>query len=75
MQRLIRKALRFDFSHKTANGVFQLKADGWSGAGRMFRRYEGEADALYISITDYTGSSLMLHVEGFGSFPFQAVAC
>ncbi|MBK6512382.1 MAG: hypothetical protein IPG06_24995 [Haliea sp.] len=59
----------------TANGVFQLKADGWSGAGRMFRRYEGEADALYISITDYTGSSLMLHVEGFGSFPFQAVAC
>jgi hypothetical protein len=45
------------------------------GAGRMFRRYEGEADALYISITDYTGSSLMLHVEGFGSFPFQAEAC
>lgn len=43
--------------------------------GACARRYEGEADALYISITDYTGSSLMLHVEGFGSFPFQAVAC
>lgn len=36
---------------------------------------EGEADALYISITDYTGSSLMLHVEGFGSFPFRAASC
>jgi hypothetical protein len=59
----------------TANGVFQLKADGWSGAGRMFRRYEDEAGSLYISITDYNGSSLMLHVEGFGSFPFQAASC
>jgi hypothetical protein len=59
----------------TSNGVFQLKADGWSGAGRMFRQYEGEAGAQYINISDYTGSSLMLHVEGFGSFPFRAVSC
>lgn len=56
-------------------GVLQIKADGWSGAGRMFRHHEGEAGALYIQITDYTGTGLVLHVEGYGSFQFQAVPC
>ena len=59
----------------TSDGTFRIKADGWSGAGRMFRRHEGEADAVYIRITDYTGTALVLHVEGFGSFPFKAVRC
>jgi len=56
-------------------GMLQIKADGWSGAGRMFRHHEGEAGALYIQITDYTGAGLVLHVEGHGSFRFQAVPC
>lgn len=59
----------------TGSGTFLIKADGWSGAGRMFRRHEGEADALYIMITDYTGNSLVLEVEGYGRFPFRAVSC
>lgn len=59
----------------TGFGEFRIKADGWSGAGRMFRRHEGEADAVYIKITDYTGSSLVLHVEGYGSFPFTVTPC
>ena len=56
-------------------GVMQIKADGWSGAGRLFRGHEGEAGALYVQITDFTAQGLVLQVEGYGSFPFRAVAC
>jgi len=59
----------------TSNGVYRIKADGWSGTGRLFRRHEGESGAVYIKITHYTGASLVLHVQGLGSFPFQAVSC
>ncbi len=58
-----------------AAGTMQLKADGWSGAGRMFRGHEYEADAIYIKISDYTGASLVLGVEGYGRFPFQQTPC
>ena len=58
-----------------AVGTMQLKADGWSGAGRMFRGHEYESGALFIEISDYTGSSLVLSVEGYGSFPFQRTRC
>ena len=56
-------------------GAMQIKADGWSGAGRMFRRHEFEGDAMFIQISDYTAFGLVLHVDGFGSFPFRTVAC
>jgi hypothetical protein len=56
-------------------GVMQIKADGWSGAGRMFRNHEGEGGAVYIHILDYTGAGLVLRVEGWGDFPFRAVGC
>ncbi|MEE8370915.1 MAG: hypothetical protein V3R73_02130 [Sphingomonadales bacterium] len=56
-------------------GTMQVKADGWSGAGRMFRGQEGEAGALYIQISDYTGTALVLGVEGYGRFPFQQTGC
>lgn len=56
-------------------GTLRIKADGWSGAGRLFRNHEGEADALYIRISEYSGTSLVLSVEGYGRFPFRAVPC
>ncbi|MEE8370774.1 MAG: hypothetical protein V3R73_01415 [Sphingomonadales bacterium] len=56
-------------------GTMQLKADGWSGAGRMFRSHEGEAGALYVQISDYTGATLVLGIEGYGRFPFQQTGC
>lgn len=59
----------------TSSGTFRIKADGWSGVGRMFRNHEGEAAAIYIKISDYSGSRLVLHVDGYGRFPFQAVPC
>ena len=40
-----------------AVGTMQLKADGWSGAGRMFRGHEFESGAIYIQISEYTGQS------------------
>ncbi|MCI0734216.1 MAG: hypothetical protein L0Y38_10405 [Methylococcaceae bacterium] len=58
-----------------AAGTMQIKADGWFGAGRMFRGYEYESGALYIKISDYTGSSVVISVEGYGSFPFQRTHC
>jgi hypothetical protein len=59
----------------TSFGVFRIKADGWSGAGRMYRRHEGEAGAVYININNFTGSSFQLDVDGYGRFPFRAVSC
>jgi hypothetical protein len=59
----------------TSFGAFRIKADGWSGAGRMYRRHEGEAGAVYIRINNFTGSSFQLDVEGYGRFPFRAVIC
>lgn len=56
-------------------GTMRIKADGWSGAGRMFRGHEYESGALYIQISDYTGSSLVLWVEGYGRFPFRKTRC
>ncbi len=58
-----------------AVGTMQLKADGWSGAGRMFRSHEYESGAIYIQISDYTGAGLVLGVEGYGRFPFRQTAC
>lgn len=58
-----------------AVGTMRLKADGWSGAGRLFRAHEYESGALYIRISQYTGQSFVLEVEGYGSYPFQQTAC
>ena len=56
-------------------GVMQLKADGWSGAGRMFRNHEGESGATYIQILDFTDAGFVLRVEGWGDFPFRSAGC
>lgn len=56
-------------------GVLRLKADGWSGAGRMFRNHEGEAGATYIELLDFTGAGLVLRIDGWGDFPFRAAPC
>ncbi len=58
-----------------AVGTMQLKADGWSGTGRMFRSHEYETGAIFIQISDYTGASLVLGVEGYGRFPFRQTPC
>lgn len=58
-----------------AIGQMRVKADGWSGAGRMFYRHEYENGAMYIKIVNYTGTSFTLEVEGYGSFPFQRTNC
>jgi len=59
----------------SAVGTMRLKADGWSGAGRMYRKYEYESGALYIQISNYTGSSLVLSVDEYGEFPFHNTPC
>ena len=65
----------FGTIRSAAVGTLRLKADGWSGAGRMFRGHEDESGALFIQISNYTGSSLHLSIEGYGSFPFQRTRC
>lgn len=65
----------FGTVRSNAVGMMRVKADGWSGAGRMFRGHEYEGGALYIQISDYTGSSLVLSVEGYGSFRFRRTRC
>ncbi len=65
----------FGTVRSAAVGTMQLKADGWSGAGRMFQGHEYEGGARYIQISDYTGSSLVLSVEGYGSYSFRRTRC
>lgn len=56
-------------------GVMKIKADGWSGAGRMYYQHEYESGAYYIKISNYSASGLLLEVKGFGHFPFYTSAC
>ncbi|MEQ1950503.1 hypothetical protein [Mesorhizobium sp. CN2-181] len=56
-------------------GVMQIKADGWSGAGRLFRGHEYESGALFIRITNYSAQGFVLEVQDYGRFPFSAVPC
>lgn len=56
-------------------GVMKLKADGWSGAGRLFVNHEYESGAVFIKITNYSDAGFLLIVEGVGNFPFYSTAC
>lgn len=56
-------------------GTMQIKADGWSGAGRLFRSHEFEGGALRIQISNYTGTGLSLQVERYGTFTFRRTRC
>jgi hypothetical protein len=58
-----------------AIGTMRIKADGWSGAGRLFSRHEFEGGALQIRITNYTGTGLSLWVERYGTFGFRRTRC
>ena len=56
-------------------GVMRLKADGWSGAGRLFVNHEYESGAVFIKITNYSETGFLLIVDGAGNFPFSSSAC
>lgn len=56
-------------------GTMRVKADGWSGAGRLFRAHEFEGGAMFIQFSNYTGSSFTFSVQGIGSFPFKLAQC
>ena len=58
-----------------ANRIYNFKADGHSGAGRLFEGYEDEAGALYISVQALTETNFALEVESYGVFNFRRTRC
>ncbi len=62
--------------HSTGTGqTYQFKADGHSGAGRLYSRHEYEAGAVYIQVLELTETDFILEVEGYGVFRFQRRPC
>lgn len=58
-----------------ANRVYKFKADGHSGAGRLYEGHEYESGALYISVQKLTESNFVLQVESYGVFYFRRARC
>lgn len=56
-------------------GRLRFKADGHSGAGRMFSGHEHEAGGVYIDVLDLNDAAFVLEVEGYGVFRFQRSRC
>ena len=62
--------------HSSGTGqTYQFKADGHSGAGRMFSRHEYESGAAYIQILHLDESAFVIRVDGYGVFQFQRSHC
>ena len=58
-----------------ANRVYKFKADGQSGAGRLYEGHEYESGALYISVQKLTETDFVLQVESYGVFYFRRARC
>jgi hypothetical protein len=56
-------------------GQLRFKADGHSGAGRLFSDHEYESGALYINVLDLNETAFVLEVEGYGVFQFERSGC
>jgi hypothetical protein len=61
--------------YSTSIGRMRFKADGHSGAGRLFSGHEYESGALYIQVRDLNESVFVLEVEGYGVFRFRRANC
>lgn len=55
--------------------TYRFKADGHSGAGRIFARHEYESGAAFIQIIDLNQSIFVLQVDGYGVFRYQRSRC
>lgn len=55
--------------------VYRFKADGHSGAGRVFSRHEYESGATFIRILELNQSVFVLQVDGYGVFRYQRSQC
>ena len=78
--RLVAEKIRNSFEiygtlRSSSFGTMRVKADGWSGNGRIFRRHEYESGAKFVRISNYTGTRFTFSVQGIGSFPFQQAGC
>ena len=62
--------------HSTGTGqTYRFKADGHSGAGRLYSRHEYETGAVYIQVLELTQTDFILEVEGYGIFRFPRRPC
>ncbi|GEM_PF-6976270 len=55
--------------------VYRFKADGHSGAGRVYSRHEYESGAAYIQIRQLDQAVFVVEVDGYGVFRYQRSSC
>lgn len=55
--------------------VYNFKADGHSGAGRLYVGHEYEAGAVYVQILDLSDRHFALEVEGHGVLRLERTSC
>jgi hypothetical protein len=65
----------FEIGGQMNIGLMRFKADGHSGAGRLFSGHEYESGALYIQVLDLNENLFVLEVEGYGVSQFRRANC
>ncbi len=55
--------------------VYNFKADGHSGAGRLYVGHEYESGAVYVQIRDLSDRQFVLEVEGHGVLQLRRTNC
>jgi hypothetical protein len=55
--------------------TYRFKADGHSGAGRLFVNYEYESGARYIWVRSLTEANFFLDVENYGQLVLNRIPC
>ena len=55
--------------------VYNFKADGHSGAGRLYVGHEYESGAVYVQIKDLSDRQFVLEVEGHGVLQLSRTSC
>jgi hypothetical protein len=62
--------------HSTSLGqTYRFKADGHSGAGRLFVNYEYESGSRYIGVRSLTEANFILDVENYGQLVLNRTPC
>lgn len=55
--------------------TYRFKADGHSGAGRIFINHEYESGAMYMWVRDLSEARFILEVEGYGLLSLSRAQC
>lgn len=56
-------------------GKANIKVEGYSGAGKIYKEHEYESGAIFVAMSQLTGSSFQLKIGDYGTYVYTAVPC